>query len=355
LLTANYLGNRQIGIRESEPQPPGPGQVQIEVAYVGICGSDLHVLHGDMDGRVRIPAVLGHEMSGAIAALGHGVSGWNVGDLVTVVPLDWDGTCSACRAGNAHVCQNLKILGVDLPGALQRLWNVHVERLVALPKDLRLDHAALVEPTAVAVHDVRRAELVPGNRAVIIGGGPIGVLIGAVARHVGAEVVISEIDAQRRTSVAALGFDVLDPSSTNLTEWVDGWTGGVGADVVFEVSSAAAAALGATDLIKVRGTLVVVAIHPQPTPVDLQRVFLRELRILGARVYQRTDFERAVELVAGRVIPVAELITRIEPITATAEAFAALESGQAMKILIDVAAAEQEHAGVENAEVSISS
>jgi (R,R)-butanediol dehydrogenase / meso-butanediol dehydrogenase / diacetyl reductase len=355
MLTANYLGNRQIGIRESEPEPPQPGHVQIAVAYAGICGSDLHVLHGDMDGRVPIPAILGHEMSGVIAALGAGVTGWNVGDHVTVMPLDWDGTCPACQAGNVHICQNLKVLGVDSAGALQRFWNVSAGRLVALPRNLRLDHAALVEPTAVAVHDVRRADLAPGDRAVIIGGGPIGVLIAAVARHAGAEVVVSEIDAQRRARVAALGLDVLDPSATDQTAWVENWTGGAGADVVFEVSGAASAILGATDLIKVCGTLVVVAIHPQPRPVDLRQVFLREIRILGARVYQRTDFERAVELVVQGVIPAAELITRIEPITETARAFAALESGQAMKILIDLAAAQQEHAGVENAEISTSS
>jgi (R,R)-butanediol dehydrogenase / meso-butanediol dehydrogenase / diacetyl reductase len=338
MLSAKYLGNHEIGIEETQPEPPRPGQVQIEVAYAGICGSDLHVLHGDMDDRVPVPAILGHEMSGVVAALGDGVTGWNVGDHVAVLPLTWDGTCPACRAGNQHVCQSLKILGIDLPGALQGLWNVAAHHLVALPEDLRLDHAALVEPLAVAVHDVRRAELAAGDRAVVVGGGPIGVLIATVAQHAGAEVVVVEVGAQRRRSVAALGFEVLDPSTIDQAAWVDDWTDGAGADVVFEVSGAGAAVLSATDLVKVRGTLVIVAIHPQPRPMNLQRVFLRELRILGARVYQRTDFQRAVELLATGLIPADALITRIEPITATAHAFAALESGQAMKVLIDVRA-----------------
>jgi 2-desacetyl-2-hydroxyethyl bacteriochlorophyllide A dehydrogenase len=255
------------------------------------------------------------------------------------MPLDWDGTCPACRAGNEHICQNLNFIGLDSPGALQRLWNVRTDHLVALPRELRLDHAALTEPVAVAVHDVRRADLAAGDRAVVIGGGPIGVLIALVARHAGAEVVVVEIDAQRRETVAALGFEVLDPLATDQAAWVENWTGGAGADVAFEVSGAAAAVLGATDLVRVRGTIVVVAIHAQPRPVNLQRVFWRELRILGTRVYQRTDFERAVELLAGGVIPADALITSIEPITATARAFAALEAGQAMKILIDVASA----------------
>ena len=337
MLSAQYLGHRQIDVLDTEPEPLRPGQVQIEVAYAGICGSDLHVLHGDLDGRVRVPAILGHEMSGVIAALGDGVTGWKVGDHVTALPLDWDGTCPACLAGNHHICHNLRVKGVDLPGALQRLWNVDADHLVALPQKLRLDHAALVEPVAVAVHDVRRAELATGDRAVILGGGPIGALIAVVARHAGAEVVVVEISPHRQRSLAALGFEVLDPSTTDQAAWVHEWTGGAGADAVFEVSSSAAAVLGATELLKARGTLVIVAIHPQPRPMDLQRVFLRELRILGARVYQRTDFERAVELIATGVIPAEALITRIEPITAIAQAFAALESGLAMKVLIDVA------------------
>jgi (R,R)-butanediol dehydrogenase / meso-butanediol dehydrogenase / diacetyl reductase len=338
VLTANYLGPRQIDIREAEPEPPQPGQVRVEVAYTGICGTDLHIYHGHMDGRVSPPAIVGHEMSGVIVALGASVEDWRVGDHVTVMPLDWDGTCPACVAGNEHICQNLNFIGIDSPGALQRYWNVSADTLVRLPADLRLDHAALIEPIAVAVHDVRRAELSTGDKAVVIGGGPIGVLIAAVARHTGADVVLAEVDPARRQTAAGMGFDVLDPTSTDQAAWVESWTDGAGADVVFEVSGAAAAVLGATDLVKVRGTLVIVAIHPEPRPVNLHRVFWRELRVLGARVYQRTDFEAAVELLVRGAIPAEDLITHVKPITATAEAFTALESGQAMKVLIDLAA-----------------
>lgn len=338
MLTANYVGDRAIEIRQREPQPVGPGQVQIEVAYTGICGTDLHIFHGDMDARVDIPAIVGHEMSGIVAAVGDGVTLWSVGDHVTVMPLDWDGTCPACLAGNQHVCQNLNFIGIDSPGALQRFWNVNADVLVALPKHLRLDHAALVEPVAVAVHDVRRGEVSTGDRVVVIGGGPIGVLIATVAKHSGAEVVVTEVDAARRIAVADLGFQVLDPTTTDLVGWVNDWTGNAGADVVFEVSGAAAAVLGSTDLVKVRGTVVIVAIHAQPRPINLQRVFWRELRLLGARVYERTDFERAIELLDSGVIPADALISSIRPITDTAAAFADLEGGRAMKVLIDLSA-----------------
>lgn len=332
---ATYIGNSTINIVESNQCLPAPGEVQIDVAFTGICGTDLHILHGNMDSRVTFPAIIGHEMSGRISAIGEGVSGWNRGDPVTVMPLDWCGDCPACKSGHQHICQNLNFIGIDSAGSLQKQWNVPENVLVRLPESLRLDHAALVEPVAVSVHDVRRAEIQPGEKAVVIGGGPIGVLIATTARHAGAEVVVLELDGDRRAMIRELDFEVLDPKAQDQVEWVNAWTGGAGADVVFEVSGAAAAVLGATALAKVRGRLVIVAIHPQPRPVDLQRVFWRELTIVGARVYERRDFETAVELLAAGVIPADRMITGTVPLERTADAFSRLAAGDAMKILVD--------------------
>lgn len=335
MLAAQYVGNQTIKVGPVDAPDPGPGQVQISVAYTGICGTDLHVLHGAMDARVTQPAVIGHEMSGRIAQLGDGVTGWSVGDPVTVMPLDWCGSCPACTAGHHHICHNLNFIGIDSPGALQNRWNVSAEHLVALPPSIPLSHAALVEPVAVAVHDVRRSGLESTESAIVLGGGPIGVLIATVARHTGARVAVVELDPVRRDLIADLGFDVLDPRAENQQDWVDGWTGGKGADVVFEVSGAASAVLSSTDLAAVRGRIIVVAIHPTPREVNLQRVFWRELTILGARVYQRADFDRAVGLLAAGEIPTNLLISKIEPLERAGDAFAALAGGGVMKVLID--------------------
>jgi (R,R)-butanediol dehydrogenase/meso-butanediol dehydrogenase/diacetyl reductase len=336
MLAVSYVGDRTMVVEEREQVDLRPGEVRLAVAYVGICGTDLHVFHGDMDGRVSKPATIGHEMSGTIAAVGPGVEDWSIGDAVTVMPLVWDGTCPACRAGNEHVCQHLDFIGIDSPGALQQYWNVPASTLVRLPSGVSLRDAALVEPVAVAVHDVRRSELGNGDKAVVIGAGPIGVLIATVAGAFGAEVVIAEIDPARRAAAADLGLATLDPSFVDQAAWVEEWTAGAGADVVFEVSGSAAAVQSATGLVKVRGTLVVVAIHPQPRPLDLHRVFWRELRILGARVYQRRDFERAAELVADGKIPVEKLVTGVVPLAEVQSAFGVLEAGQAMKLLVEV-------------------
>ena len=117
---ATYVGNGRVHVGEGVIVPPSSGEVQIAVAYAGLCGTDVHILHGSMDARVTTPLVFGHEMSGTIAALGDGVEGWSVGDHVTVMPLDWDGTCPACLAGANHICQNLNFVGIDSPGALQQ-------------------------------------------------------------------------------------------------------------------------------------------------------------------------------------------------------------------------------------------
>ena len=335
-LAVSYTGARSLATGPSQTAPPGPGEVEIAPAYVGICGTDLHIFHGDMDARVTTPAVLGHEMSGRIVRVGPDVEGWSVGDPVTVIPLRWDGTCPACRRGHRHVCQNLDFIGIDSPGAMQQRWTVPASTLVALPSGLPLDHAALVEPTAVAVHDVIRAGLQAAERAVVVGGGPVGVLIALVARSVGAEVRVVEVSASRRKVAEELGLTVWDPTAEDVPGLVTAWTEGAGADVAFEVSGAAAGVETAVEVLGVRGRLCQVAIHPKPREVNLHRFFWREITLVGARLYDRGDFEKAVALVADGTIPARTLISRVVPLTGAADAFAALEAGgDVMKILLD--------------------
>ncbi|NUR63864.1 MAG: alcohol dehydrogenase catalytic domain-containing protein [Catenulispora sp.] len=335
-LAVSYTAARTLAAGPVQTAPPGPGEVEIAPAYVGICGTDLHIFHGDMDARVKTPAVLGHEMSGRIVGVGADVEGWQAGDPVTVIPLRSDGTCPACRRGHGHVCQNLDFIGIDSPGAMQQRWTVPAAALVALPADLSLDHAALVEPTAVAVHDVGRAGLAAGERAVVVGGGPVGVLIALVARSVGADVRVVEVSASRREVARGLGLTAWDPAAEDVPGLVQAWTEGAGADVAFEVSGAAAGVETAVEVLAVRGRLCQVAIHPKPREVNLHRFFWRELTLVGARLYDRADFEKAVALVADGTIPAPALISRVVPLAEAADAFEALEAGgDVMKILLD--------------------
>jgi (R,R)-butanediol dehydrogenase/meso-butanediol dehydrogenase/diacetyl reductase len=335
-LAAVYSGNRTISLQQRLSSAPGPGEVLVEPAFVGICGTDLHIFHGHMDARVKVPVVPGHEMSGRVVALGDGVQGWQAGDPVTVIPVSWDGVCPACKDGNTHLCHNLDFLGIDSSGAMQQLWTVPADSLVRLPDDLDLDAAALVEPTAVAVHDVRRARVEPGEKVLVVGGGPVGLLIAVVARHAGGEVVLAEVDEYRRSVAEKLGFPVLDPRSSDVGAAVEAWTEGAGVAVAFEVSGAAAGVTTAVEALAVRGRLCLVAIHPQPREVNLHRFFWRELTLVGARLYDRSDFERAVELMVEGVVPATTLISRVEPLHQAGRAFEVLEAGgTVMKVLVD--------------------
>jgi (R,R)-butanediol dehydrogenase/meso-butanediol dehydrogenase/diacetyl reductase len=332
---AYYEGNEKIRIGECHSVAPSRDQVQIHVSHCGICGTDLHVFHGKMDYRVTFPQVMGHEMSGTIAAVGDGVKGFAPGDRVTVRPLDYCGACPACLAGHSHICQKLKFIGIDAPGALQGLWTVPAHTLHRLPDSLSLEQGALVEPVAVACHDVRLGEVKSGDYVVVQGGGPIGVLIALVAKNKGAKVVISEVNPFRLKLAAELGLNAVNAGETNLVEFVNGQTDGAGADVVFEVSGSAAGAELMTKLPRTRGRIVIVAIFPEPPKIDLFRFFWRELRLCGARVYEPQDFEEAIRLAASGALPFERLITEVVPLERLEAGLREMErGGEVMKLLV---------------------
>lgn len=332
---AFYLGDRRFGVETVASAPPAAGEVEIDVAYCGICGTDMHVFHGNMDARVGRRRVIGHEMSGTVRALGGGVSGLGVGDKVVVRPLVHCGHCPACRAGYSHICHNLKFLGLDSDGAFQQRWCVPAHTVHRLPADMPLDHAALIEPLAVACHDVRMSRLAAGETALVIGGGPIGTLVGMVARHRGGRVLVSEINPHRQAMSRGLGFDVLDPAQLDLANEIDERTAGKGADVVFEVSGSQAGADAMTAVAAARGRIVMVAIHAQKRQVDLFRFFWRELEMIGTRVYEPQDYDDAIGLIASGAIDAASLITDVRPLERIQEAFEALDANPvAMKSLI---------------------
>jgi 2-desacetyl-2-hydroxyethyl bacteriochlorophyllide A dehydrogenase len=308
--------------------------VRLDVAFCGVCGTDLHIAHGAMDDRIRPPQVIGHEMSGTVAELGAEVDGLRVGDPVVVRPLDTRGETPADR-GHSHIGRNLKFLGIDAPGALQASWTVPAFTVHRVPDGLDLRQAAFAEPLAVACHDVRRGEVAAGQLVLVIGGGPIGVLIALVARARGARVLLVEIDERRRALADALGLTGLEPGDA-VDAAVAAASGGAGVDVVFEVSGSAPGILAATKHAAIRGRVVVVAIYPEPKPVALFDLFWKELEVRGARVYEPEDFEAALELLADGSLPIDRLLTAVEPIARVPELFAELLAGrEAMKILVD--------------------
>ncbi|WGW03657.1 zinc-dependent alcohol dehydrogenase [Tropicibacter oceani] len=337
ITAAYYRGNKTFAVEEANAPPPAAGQVQLRIAYCGICGTDMHVYHGNMDARVGLNRIVGHELSAVVEDLGEGVTGFAKGQKVVVRPLDHCGDCPACNAGHQHICHKLKFLGLDTDGAMQELWNVPAHTLHVLPDDMRLDHAALIEPVAVACHDVRMASVQPGEDVVVIGGGPIGVLVAMVARDAGGKVVISEVNENRLAIAEKLGFDTVNPARVDLKAAITDRTGGKGADVVFEVSGTQPGVDAMTAVAATRGRICMVAIHATKPQVDMFQFFWRELKLIGARVYEPQDYDKAIELVAKGAIDADTVITDVSPLGQIQQAFESLDaSPTALKSLIKV-------------------
>ena len=333
--SAQYLGNRRLSVASSEAIRPGPGEARLEVAYCGICGTDMHIFHGAMDQRVSMPQIIGHEVSAAIAEVGEGVTGVRVGDRVAVRPLCF-GEPASFDKGCPHVGKNLKFIGIDMPGGMQSSWTVPAYTLHRLPDALSMEHGAMIEPISVACHDVRLGEVVAGEACVVIGGGPIGLLIALVAIEKGAQVILSEVNDSRLTLAESLGINTVNPLRESLPDVVNNWTDGAMADCVFEVSGSAPGVEVMTELPNVRGRIVMVAIHPQPRSVNLFKFFWSEIRMIGARLYEEQDFEEAIGFAAQGKLHLEKLITQISPIDDVQQTFETMDSNpDGIKYLID--------------------
>jgi len=336
---AYYRGDKTFTVETTTATAPEAGQVSVRIAYCGICGTDMHVYHGNMDARVGLNRIVGHEMSGTVAAVGDGVDTVKVGQKVVVRPLDHCGDCPACNAGHQHVCHKLKFLGLDTDGAMQEIWTVPAHTLHALPDDIRMDHAALIEPVAVACHDVRLSGLQKGEDVLVIGGGPIGALVAMVARDAGGNVVVSEVNPNRLAIMEKLGFDTINPAKQDLKEEINTRTAGKGADVVFEVSGTQPGVDAMTACAATRGRIVMVAIHAKKPEIDMFQFFWRELKLLGARVYEPADYEKAIQIIVSGGVDADTVITDVSPLADIQAAFESLDaSPTAMKSLIKVGA-----------------
>ncbi len=314
---------------------PATDEVRVKVAYCGICGTDLHAFHGAMDARIGNHRVIGHEMSGTIDKVGDSVEGIEPGEAVVIRPLKPCGDCPACKRGHAHICHKLKFLGLDTDGAFQEYWTVPAYTVHKVPEGVSLEHAALIEPLAVACHDVKRSRLVEGEDVLVIGGGPIGLLMAMVARDAGGKVVISEVSEHRLAIAEKLGFTTINPLKEDVAARIFEMTGDKGADVIFEVSGSQAGINTMTEVAATQARIVLVAIFPKKPEVDMFKFFWREIELLGARVYQPDDYDKALKLIASGAIDCETMITDVQGLDSINKAFGALDGNpQAMKSLI---------------------
>ena len=333
---AFYKGNGKFEIKENSPVKPGEGEVMLDVAYCGVCGTDVHIYHGVMDQRVGPPQVIGHEASATVKEIGPGVDQVKVGDRVAVRPLHF-GDPHVIDKGHPHVGKNMKFIGIDMQGAFQKYWTVPAYTLHKLPDALSLKHGALIEPLSVACHDVKIGRVKEGEICVVIGGGPIGLLIGYALKDKGAHVIISEVNATRLDMLSELGFATVNPVKEDLEARISLLTDEKMADVVFEVSGSQAGVDAMTKIVNVRGRIVMVAIHGgEPKKIDLFKFFWSEIEMLGARLYEADDYEEAIRIASSGHIPLDKLITRISKLTDIQSVFEEIDSNpEGMKYLVN--------------------
>ena len=288
-----FEGEERVVYREVPMAPPKEGWTLIQVAYAGICGSDVTIWKGRHP-RAKAPLIMGHEFSGYIASEN---SEFPKGTLVTAFPYLSCGECERCRNGQFHVCESLRLIGIDLDGGMAEFVEVPNEMICPVPEGVSPKVAAFIEPVGISVHAARKGGYRPGDSVVVFGAGGIGLSTAITLRNFGAEkLMICEPNPLRSAMAASLGFEVLD-SEKGILEQVYERTGGMGADYVYDCAGVQQVAELLPDVVKINGRIVVVAGYKVPPVFNFQKGMFREFDIQFVRNCTRQDFEIATELV----------------------------------------------------------
>ncbi len=307
--SAIYRSPGDVGVEERAVPTPDPGDVLVEVAYCGICGSDIHIM---IEGWGKPGTVGGHEYTGTVAAVGEGVTSWAVGDAVVCGPSPRCGECRRCREGKPSQCERRSApVDTNTGGAFARYVVTDARSLLALPDGMSPRVAALAEPLAVALHGITRSGMEIGDTAMVFGAGPIGALTIAALEAMGmGPVVVVEPGERRRQLAAALGAaEVLHPSELETyPPWEPEKQSPHAVDVVLECSGKKAAMECGFHQLRRGGHLVLVGAGIEAPAFDPNRMILNELTVTGSFVYDAGGFERALELLGSGLMPVDVLI-----------------------------------------------
>lgn len=333
-----YLGNKEFETRTLEKRNLLPDEVLVKVAVCGICGTDVHIYHGDKGStNVQLPVILGHEFAGVIEEIGSNVDNLCVGDHVTIDPNIYCGKCHYCQNGKKQMCNNLTAIGVNRDGGFADHCYVPSAQCIKLNKSVPLAYGAMIEPIACCLHGIDRANIKAGDTVCVIGGGAIGLIMVQLAKLTGAScVILSEPAPMRRKVGLNVGADyVIDPINEQLKESIEKFTGTAGVDVVIECVGNTVATAQAFDAAK-RGAIIMLFSVPKAGsihPLSLEDVFQKELTIMGSMVNPNTHL-RATQLInSGRII-LDPLITHYYPVDKLKDAILMQMSDESIKVMV---------------------
>lgn len=340
MLQARMLAPKQIAIEEVAKPEVKPGHVLLKVGEIGICGSDIHVYHGKHP-YTPYPVIQGHEFSAEIVAIGEGVKGLQLGQLVVVTPQVTCGTCYSCTHGRYNICDSLKVMGFQTDGAAREYFLVPATHIVPLPDGFERELAALIEPVAVAVHAVHRFGAVKGLKLLVLGAGPIGNLVAQVIKGLGAaEVAITDINPFRLSLAEKCGLTTtFNSSKLEEQSRLMNFLGKDGADGILECVGHQATMEQAINLARKGSRIVVVGVFGAKPVVDMGLVQDRELELIGTLMYRREDYVEAIELVQKGLIQLKPLISHRFPLREYEAAYKMIDEqpDQVMKVIIKVA------------------
>lgn len=329
----------QIEFRQVDKPAVRDHEILMQTRRIGVCGSDIHVFHGKHP-YTSYPVVQGHEVAGVVAEVGPAVEGIAVGDKITFTPQVICGECYPCRHGMYHVCESLKVMGFQTGGAAQEFFVLPEWNVFKLPDDMSLDHAAMIEPVAVAVHAVRRGGDVTGNKVLVLGAGTIGNLVAQVARAFGAAaVMITDINDYKLAKATACRIDfAVNTARADLNEALRRDFGPDRADLILECVGVQATATQAVECARKGSTVVIVGVFGEQPVVNLGLVQDWELNLVGTAMYQKTDYEAAIQLVVGGKLRLDELFTHRFPFDDYLAAYHVIEqsNGEYMKVLVEL-------------------
>ncbi len=330
-------GEEDLVLREVPEPTPGPGQVVLDVAAAGICGTDLHIMKDEY--RSEPPVTLGHEVAGTIAGLGEGVEGWSLGQrVVTETYFSSCGACRHCRTGRPNLCAQRRSIGSFENGGFARRVLVPATILHALPDALGFPEAALVEPLACVVRGLLELnDISAGDRTVITGPGPIGLLALQVVKAAGGQAVVLgiEADAGRLELARRLGADaVLEVASPELLAATIVETLGGEAEVAIECSGAAPAASLLLQLVAKAGRFIQVGLYGQPVTLDFDQVCYKELRVSGSFATAPSSWYRALALASTGAVSLRDLVGATFALTDWRAAFQAVLARTPGKVLL---------------------
>lgn len=335
------------GIKIGELPVPkiSPDEVLIRVEAVGICGSDVHIYEwtpGYEHLAKYMPVVLGHEFSGEVVEVGSQVSGFRPGDRVTSETIRTCGECIYCLSGKHMLCDQQRIygrIGQEKKGAMAEYVVCPGSLLHKIPEAVSFEEAAMINPTTVTLNALEQAGIFPGDPAVVLGAGPIGLILAQGAKAAGASpVVVTGLrqDWERLSLAKSLGADeIIDVDEEDPVEKVRAMTGGLGAATVFEVSGSTKAFNQGLEMLRKGGNLVAVGIYPEEISVNATRNLVRGMKsIRGVYGWSRLDWSRALNLVASGRIKVSPLITHRLPLERADEGFRACLEKKALKVIL---------------------